>query len=307
MNYLIGIDGGGTKTAYILGDTEGHCLQRLTGETISYNSLGIEPAIERLKAHISQLLAVQGACWEEIAGVVAGIPCYGENRELDAAYKTRFYETFEGAKVVHLVNDVEVGYYGSLDGVPGIHLVSGTGSIAFGMDEAGSTARAGGWSEHFGDEGSCYWLGMHCMRLFTKESDGRVAAGALLDVVRAHFGTNDDFEIANRFTELLASRKEVGQLQRLLAEAARRDDEAAKRLYSDTAQELFDLAAAIKKQLHFTGTPVKVALSGGILHVADLFLEALKQKLEAEGMTMVPAQLEPVMGAYSHCCLLYRQ
>lgn len=307
MKYLIGIDGGGTKTAYILGDTQGNCLRSFTGETVSYVGLGIEPAIARLKEQVTALLALQNASWDQIDGVVAGIPCYGENRALDEAYKARFFETFAGAKVVSLVNDVEVGYYGSLDGVPGIHLVSGTGSIAFGMDEAGNTARTGGWSEHFGDEGSCYWLGMCCMRLFTKESDGRVEAGALLKVVRDHFGTEDDFEVANRFTELLASRKEVGQLQRLLAEAARRGDGAARKLYSDTAQELFDLAAAIKKQLHFMGAPVKVALSGGILHVSDLFLEELKQKLEAAGMAMVPAQLEPVQGAYSHCCLLYRQ
>ena len=71
------------------------------------------------------------------------------------------------------MNDSVVGWAGSLGLSSGINLVAGTGSIAYGRNDAGEEARAGGWDERFSDEGSCYWLGMKSLELFSKESDGR--------------------------------------------------------------------------------------------------------------------------------------
>ena len=69
-----------------------------------------------------------------------------------------------------IVNDSVVGWAGSLGLSSGINLVAGTGSIAYGRNDAGEEARAGGWDERFSDEGSCYWLGMKSLELFQKKA-----------------------------------------------------------------------------------------------------------------------------------------
>ena len=82
----------------------------------------------------------------------------------------------------------------------GINLVAGTGSIAYGRNDAGEEARAGGWDERFSDEGSCYWLGMKSLELFfSKESDGRAEKGALLEIFRNRFELKCDFDIIDIF------------------------------------------------------------------------------------------------------------
>ena len=73
---------------------------------------------------------------------------------------------------------------GSLALKPGINIVAGTGSIAFGKSRENVSARSGGWSTFFGDEGSCYWLGRRTMELFTKQADGRVKEGELYHILK---------------------------------------------------------------------------------------------------------------------------
>jgi len=82
-----------------------------------------------------------------------GIPCYGESEDGDIELEKEIQTAFPGIPV-YITNDVEVGWAGSLGLTPGVNVVAGTGSIAFGKDESGKTARCGGWSEFFSDEGS---------------------------------------------------------------------------------------------------------------------------------------------------------
>src|SRR5437879_13624105 len=78
------------------------------------------------------------------------------------------------------------GWAGALAGEDGISVVAGTGSIAYGEYE-GRRARAGGWGELFGDEGSAYWIAREGLRLFSRKSDGRTPRGPLHAGMRRHF------------------------------------------------------------------------------------------------------------------------
>ena len=90
----------------------------------------------------------------------------GESKDGDGEFLSRIKEITE--LPVKIVNDSVVGWAGSLGLSSGINLVAGTGSIAYGRNDAGEEARAGGWDERFSDEGSCYWLGMKSLELFCK-------------------------------------------------------------------------------------------------------------------------------------------
>ena len=149
---------------------------------------------------------------------------------------------------VYVVNDGEVGWAGSLACGEGIHIVSGTGSIAFGRGCDKEFARCGGWVEFFGDEGSCYWIGRQGMSLFSKEADGRLPRGPLYELVHGEFGLTEDYQFIDRIVrEFAPYREKVAGFQRYVLQAARAGDTAAAALYETAALELALMIRTLKQ------------------------------------------------------------
>lgn len=295
--YYIGIDGGGSKTSYAVADENLEILASNDSESISYREHGIETIVERIQINIKELLDHCGIDEEEVVGICIGLPAYGENEAIDQELEYKLLKNLPYRKIF-IVNDGIVGYYGALEGKSGINIVSGTGSIAYGEDEKGNQARCGGWSEQFGDEGSCYWIGKKAMELYCKEVDGRCESGPLQSVV------NEDYHITNpiEFIEImektiLPSRKETASFQRIAAEATRQGDKEAQKLYELAAKELALLAKGVKKQLHFEKEPIHVSLTGGILNVKELILPYLEKELNNLGFVYQEHKEKPIVGA----------
>ena len=91
-------------------------------------------------------------------------------------------------------NDMVCAWAGSLGGEDGINIVAGTGSIGYG-ERRGKTARAGGWGEVFGDEGSAYWIAVQGLNVFTRMSDGRLPKGPLYAAFTASLGLSADLDL----------------------------------------------------------------------------------------------------------------
>lgn len=181
MPYFLGIDGGGSKTDCLLVDGWGQSLAAASGGGSSYRQHGKDGVVKSLQELSGQCLRKAGLSLEQINGVCIGLPLFDENAANDAYMSSAIQAIFPQNIIV---NDVQVGWAGSLACQPGINVVAGTGSIAFGRDGAGHTARSGGWSEFFSDEGSAYWVAMRGMGLFTKQADGRVPKGALYRLIK---------------------------------------------------------------------------------------------------------------------------
>lgn len=191
MKYYIGIDGGGTKTVFALMDGLGHLLGTYQSGSAFYKQIGVQGLLELLKTGITEVCKYAGEENVDIASTCFGMPAYGESPKNDQKI-VETIQNFLPEYHIHVVNDCEVGWAASLMLEPGINIVAGTGSIAFGKNEKGETARCGGWSEWFSDEGSGRWLGMKCIQIFSKEADGRLPKGALYDLVREHFSVTYD-------------------------------------------------------------------------------------------------------------------
>ena len=122
--------------------------------------VGMDNSIALLKETVHEILN------DREAYICLALPNWGESKDGDGEFLSRIKEITE--LPVKIVNDSVVGWAGSLGLSSGINLVAGTGSIAYGRNDAGEEARAGGWDERFSDEGSCYWLGMKSLELFFK-------------------------------------------------------------------------------------------------------------------------------------------
>lgn len=297
MKWFIGVDGGGTKTAFAASTADGAPVATLVRSSCSYQSVGTQAAVSVVTDGITELLASLGIGLEDCAGCCVGMPCFGENAEMDEVI-TRMLCTALAPAPVHIVNDVEVGWAGALECREGIHIVAGTGSIAFGCCGDGRTARCGGWTEFFGDEGSCYWIGREAMSLFSKEADGRMPRGALYGLIRREFGITKDYDfIEVVLRDILPGREAVAGFQRYALQAARSGDAAAMALYGAAARELALMVGAIKGKLDMDGGKIDVSYSGGLFHAGELILAPFQREVEALGCTLHPPGRPALEGA----------
>jgi len=291
---LLGVDGGGTKTIFALCDETGHILAMLDEDALVSDQ--VEGIRKVLRRGVDRVLADLGAEVKDIKAACLGIPCWGENAFQDQLSRTSAEEILTNVPA-YLCNDCEVAWAGSLGMQPGINVVVGTGMIAFGRNVLGATARSGGWSEIFSDEGSGYWLGKKMLEIFSKEADGRIPKGALYTLVRGALSLERDFDIIPMaHEEILPFRDKTAALQRLLLQAALAGDPAAIECYCQAAAEIALAVLAVYDALDFESPP-PVSYSGGIFKTGEVLLTPFIQALRDEGMAVSPPKAPPWAGA----------
>lgn len=297
MKVFLGIDGGGTKTAFLLSDASGKCLAASGRIGCSYREYGVEVALLTIRSGIDDCLSAAGIKLTQVTGICAGLPCYGESRAMDRRLAAAMTGML-AAVPIYVTNDVEVGWAGSLGLAAGINIVAGTGSIAFGKNADGETARSGGWSTFFGDEGSCYDLGRQTMALFSKQADGRTVRDKLFDIIMEHYELSNPYDFIDLMErEVIPSRSKVAAMQRLLLKAAGQGDRSCRLLYEQAAGELALMVESVAMRLGMSGTDLRVSYSGGLFHAADFVLPVLLKAVNGLGGQLVKPFYSPVEGA----------
>jgi N-acetylglucosamine kinase-like BadF-type ATPase len=294
LRYYIGIDGGGTKTAVCAACVDDSSLRYTETGGSSWREHGPEKVAQNLREAAGSLV---GNDYSQIAGMAMGLPCHGESAEGDSALERAIKNAFAGIPI-YFCNDVEVGWAGSLVLTPGINIVAGTGAIAFGKDSSGQTARSGGWSEFFGDEGSCYWAGLKVMELFSKQSDGRMPKDMLYETVRREFNIQNDFNLIDIFhNEYITTRKKVASLQFIAEKAGLAGSPSAIALYEEAVRELLLLVTSIRNKLNFSEKPFIVSYTGGLFKAKELVLDKFSREVEKEGGRLALPCFGPAEGA----------
>lgn len=297
---FLGVDGGGTKTEFLLIDENGEILGHVKKPTCHYKQTSIENFRSVIESGIFDICTQVGINVSQIDYTFVGIPGYGEIVE-DVKILDSIVEDILASKNFSNGNDSEVAWAGSLACQPGINIVAGTGAIGFGMDSKGNTARASGWGHFCGDEGSAYWLGRKVIELFTKQSDGRIEKTPLYDIVGDEFNIEDDFELLDIvLNKLEMKRDEIGKFAKLLYKAAKANDEMALKVYSDAAYEHYLTILAITQELDFsTDEEILVSCSGGVFNAGKYVLEPLNRYLinEKLNVKLIKPILKPVTGA----------
>ena len=294
MKYL-GIDSGGTKTSFCLCDGFFNVLGEYEAEGCYYPVTGKEGITEILQKGIEMCIKKSGA---GINGIKAqcGLPVYGE---LDS-FMSDLPEIAAGLPIpVNFCNDAHICHAGALGGSPGITVIAGTGSIGFGVDETGDTARSGGFGPEIGgDEGSAHFIGLRLIQKFTRQSDLREERTFLYGEGKKSLGLKNDMDIyAYMIEKIKMNRKDIAALAVLADKTARLGDIECKKIFVEAAYELCLLAAAVKKQLNFENTPVKVSYTGGVYKAGDLILPELSGLLAKNGMALIDPKFPPVIGA----------
>jgi N-acetylglucosamine kinase-like BadF-type ATPase len=297
---FLGVDGGGTKTAFALIDRQGQVLARNEQSSAYYLEVGMEGAADVLARGCAGLFATAGVTASDVAFAFFGLPAYGEDRVVQAQLDALPRAVLGHARYL-CDNDMVCSWAGSLACADGISVIAGTGSMAYGRI-VGQGARAGGWGELFSDEGSAYWIARAGLALFSRMSDGRAPRGPLHGLMRTRLSLQDDLDLCQVvYGELKGERSKVAALSRLVSEAAALGDAQAVAILESAALEVAALVDAVRGQLGVDpGTEVTVSYSGGLFGedgpLRAPFARVLAASSAGAYRLMAP-RLPPVLGA----------
>jgi N-acetylglucosamine kinase-like BadF-type ATPase len=297
---FLGVDGGGSKTGFLLIDADGRPLAQRRMGAAYHGQIGLEAVCELLAEGVGAVLAEADATADKVAYAYFGLPAFGEDTEVERALQA-LPAVVLGHGRYACGNDMVCGWAGSLAGADGVNIVAGTGSIGYGERE-GRSARAGGWGTLFSDEGSGYWIALRGLQLFSRMGDGRAARGPLYALLRAELGLVRDLDLCALAApaRVLGGRDRIAALCPVVARAADAGDAAAQAIFTDAARELVDIADAVRQALGYAANePTPLSYSGGVFATGDFFRRAFADAVAARlaNYSLIEPILTPLAGA----------
>jgi N-acetylglucosamine kinase-like BadF-type ATPase len=294
MKLYLGVDGGQSGTTAVIGDEGGRILG--TGKAGPCNHAAEGEGRAKLERAVTG--SVGAACAQaglDASAVRFEAACFGmsggpdDKREILAAI----------LRVARLVvtNDAVISLAGATTTGRGIVTIAGTGSIAFGRNPAGRTARAGGWGYIFGDEGGAFDIARQAARAALRLEEGWGPPTELREILLAATGSESANQMLHRFYTAEWPRSRVATLARLVDKAAVDGDAVARGILRDAARELAALAGAVREELWAPEARIEIAYIGGVFQ-SGILLESFRTLVESqEGVRCGPPRRGPAEGA----------
>lgn len=296
---ILGVDGGGTSTVAWLADATNPSavIGRGHGGPSNLQSVGPATAFANLEASIRSAFQDADSAVVPVAAACLGLA--GAGRESDRQQVEAWANRVELTKRLTIVTDASLLLHaGHCDGA-GIALIVGTGSLAFGQDASGRTARSGGWGYLLGDEGSGYAIAVDGLRASVRAADGRNPTTVLLDRFLATLKIGKAEDLIRTIYHPEMTRAHLANLASVVFEATLAGDSVANRIIDEAAVELAKMVESVAKQLSFTDQPIPLVLAGGIAVNQPILRERLRIQLAQLAMAIEAVVIvdEPVMGA----------
>jgi len=292
--HVLGIDVGGTKTVCLLANEDGTILAEAREAGANLQGVG-ELALEKvLHTVMETALAGQRVMPSAICLGIAGVDRAEDHQVVQGIMDRIGYKA-----TILIVNDALIALQAGIGDAPGIVIVSGTGSIAYGRNTRGDAARAGGWGYVLGDEGSGYWIGRLALRAAVRHADGRGGETSLTPRLLRHFGLTGAAELIHKVYHEELSPSAIGALARFVQEARDDGDLVAAGILDHAAEELVTAAAAVMKRLEMDHESFSFVLAGGMFHAVPWLCDQLKVLLPplAPHSRTIRLEKDPALGA----------
>src|SRR6266511_317890 len=260
MNYILGVDGGGTKTLALLGDLDSNVLARGVSGASNYNAVGFDAACSALE---SAIYMARKDYPGELSALCLGLAGAGRKEDIERFQNWAVHKFPKTA--VKVVSDAEILLMVGAPSGPALALICGTGSIVYDRTVTGELIRAGGWGYLFGDEGSGYAIGIAALRAVLQAYDGRGPETLLSELVLERFGLHTPPELVHTIYGAESPRSAVATLSNLVDQAAGRGDSVAITILEESSRELARAIAAVYPKLGTSIVPL-VVTGGTILH-----------------------------------------
>ena len=294
MMHVLGIDAGGTKTVCLLADDRGQVIAEARGGGANLQSAG-ELEVEKVLHHVmEEALGERDILPAAICLGIAGVDRPEDGNAVRGIMRRIGFKT-----PTLVVNDALVALVAGAGDEPGVVLVAGTGSIAYGKDGAGRAARAGGWGYLLGDEGGGFWIGRAALSAVVRQFDGRGPATLLTDMVLSHMRLASPTQLIHEIYYRDLHRQAIAGLAALVQRAADEGDAVAGQILARAGTELAAAAASVITRLDMRGDVFPTVLAGGIFRGVPWLTKDVTVRLsEVAPRTEVRIlDVEPAVGA----------
>jgi glucosamine kinase len=304
--YYLGIDGGGSKTTCAVGD-ETSVLATVSAGPSNITRVGEAGAREALQRAMRETCNAAKINPQQVRRACVGAAGAGR-REIASVVGKIVAEIIPGE--VEIVGDMEIALTAAFGEGPGVIVIAGTGSIAYGRDAQGRTARAGGWGFAISDEGSAHWIGRAAVRAVLRAADqagddpaepGQASSGRrLFQELSAVWGVDSLAQLAAAAN----ANVDFATLFPAVLAAAESGDAAARHVIAQASSELAQLAGIVLGRLFSKGgssavSAVPMAIAGGVFRHAAMIRELFYNEVRAANPNVVlnPEVVDPVHGA----------
>ncbi len=292
--YVLGIDAGGTKTVCQLANDRGDVLAeaRRGGANLqAAGELEVEKVLhEVMQEAIGDLDIVPSAICLGIAGV---------DRVEDGRVVTGIMKRIGFKARVLVVNDALVALEAGAPDQPGVVVIAGTGSIAYGRNARNQAARSGGWGYVLGDEGSGYWIGRAALRAVLREADRRGPRTLLTSLLLQYFEVARTQDLIHEVYHGTLRPAAIAALAQCVHTAFREGDSVAIGILRGSADELESSALSVARRLDLVGESFPFVLAGGMFKAVPWLHDELDRRLPlaSPASRTLRLDVEPAIGA----------
>jgi len=299
VSIFLGIDGGGSKTSCVIGD-DNSLLGRGTSGGSNVIRVGERQARESLGAAVRQACAAAKLSPAQIERTCVGI-AGGARSEIAAVVRGLLTEFVDGE--IEVVGDMVIAMQAAFHVGPGVIVIAGTGSIAYGRNVKGEVARAGGWGFAISDEGSGHWIGRSAVAASMRAYDEGRSDGpsVLFESIMKSWGvsTREQAVVVANGALNAGSAKDFAALLPAVLAAAAAGDGTARAVLRQAGVELATLAKIVIGRIFADAAAVHVAVSGGVFSNCEVIQQVFYDRLCAECPEVSPrvGVVDPAMGA----------
>lgn len=270
--FYIGIDSGGSKCRIVIAAPDIKVILKKTYPGIHYSVTGAEKYSSSVSSYIRDSLKSKKLKLTNCKGI-----CIGTAGAREKSDRRKLKKSFCGNlnfKNILITTDAMTALYGAFEGGDGIIIISGTGSVLYGLSE-NKIKRVGGWGRIIGDEGSGYWIGKRALNLITKEFDGSVSQSLLSKQIRIKFGIT----AGNVNERIFHGKFNIQDIAPAVIECAEKNCSVSQKIISEAVR---DLVSHVKTFLKTTNrkNPVSIVFTGSIIENRNLLSVNLKRELE---------------------------
>ncbi|WP_169084131.1 N-acetylglucosamine kinase [Paenibacillus sp. PL91] len=297
--YILGVDGGGSKTYAVIVNGNGDKISSGISGASNHQSIGIDKAIAHINESIDQALQAAGLSHSDIAFAQYGLA--GLDRQQDYGIVRPALSQIPFANW-DMVSDTFEGLRTGSTSNTGVVLICGTGSNAAGRNEAGETVQVGGIGYLYGDNLGANYMATTMFRAAVRSWEGREIPSILPDKLLQYFGFPTMGALINDFLDRDIQYIREGRLTISLHEAASEGDTLAIQLLKEAGNELGITANTVIRKLGgFKGKTIPIVLVGSVLQKgrSPYLLNELRRVLELDNpsVELIIPEIAPVYGS----------